>query len=321
MPEPGLRLYRFIEDGRLEYCRNDPGNGAARLVPTDEIVKNKNEERNWLTAVNDWMGKLSGKTVLIFGSGPQLRRITPKWIKHVARMQDVFIIGVNALPLICGKMWGAIPSSILDLLVAADSVPEHIATLWGWNKADGVERFRRHTTFSAGSFPMRSCSAPSLNLSSIYWVDSVTAAISVALIGLGTKWTSKKCGVDKNIDLKHLKRSDNGKIILIGVEHNKNNHAYTDNGDFYLCDKPDEEWPNMPPKHTAHVVLGRHAKDVGATILNAAPWSAIDAHDSCNVEDELGMSDEMRIGLSGGSIPRVGKRVNDIEYCRSLMRG
>ena len=71
----GLKLYQYYDDGRVKWCRNDPGPIAAHEVDPDNIPNYEESKRRLKEASNNFLGTLAGKTILIVGTGPQIKRL------------------------------------------------------------------------------------------------------------------------------------------------------------------------------------------------------------------------------------------------------
>lgn len=302
-------LYEMLEDGQLRYCRADPGPGAAIRVESADYVPKLERAQRRIKANNEFIGSMAHKTVVILGSGPQLRNITPEWIRHLAERPDISVWCVNAVPKWCLDVWGLDPHDVFDHIVAADAVYPVHERLWGWEHCEKIVKFRRSFVYDYYNRPMRSHHGCTGDCFLVYWVDSITAALSLAMSGMATKWL-------ENNGVQTMTRAA-GKIVMLGVEHNRFNHAYTDNLNFYLPDNPDDPWPGMKYKHEAHGMLSDHSNAVGVKIVNGAPWSVIAEHEFVDAEEFLDIPDDIRSGVSG-NCPEVGRRVYDSDECVRL---
>lgn len=308
------RLYQSLNDGHLEYCLEDLNPGRIwRLVTPGENLNLASREYQRVLFANDWVGKYVGKTIIIMGTGPQMKLMSKEVLKHLAGRNDVILCGVNAIPATIDRVCGIDPSKVLDFMVAADAVFDGLFPIWGWDKIPKVQRFIKGKFFDDVTFPLCCRRVPSLSpLESGGW-DSITHALNIAINSLcDDKFSEKYCGGPaRNWPVKYM-QSGRGRIILVGVEHNKFNHAYTDREDFYIPDQPNREWPDMGTKHNAHRIYSEFAKEMTVEIYNAAPWSAIQAYDFIDLEEFLDIPGEIRTGISKGE-PEVGDAVYDSE--------
>ncbi len=294
----GLTLYRFYDSGQIKWCRIDPGYLAAKRMDEtdpDNVVSIEEMNRRLLNASNDFLGTLAGKTVLIFGTGPQLKRFTKPILNHLSRRKDLFLIGINAAPAIARKIWGIDPSEFFDLLIASDVVTPEFFAKWGWDLCPNIKRFCFWRHFDGLNHPIlrpRELNpAPTGNAWTVYGHTSIVAAIGISLAGLAT--ASNRRG-----QVHFVSAARGGKIILVGIEENRWDHAYSAHPDFDLQDNPSKPWAKTPIKTEEHEITARWASRLGALVLNSAPWSSIKAYPFTNFEDALNLPKELHVGIS-----------------------
>jgi hypothetical protein len=123
-------LRENADSGQLELQRGEPC-GPWRDVPADEREKTIERERRRREARRRWTGALRGKTVVIFGAGPQLKRVTGEQVRFLLDTGGTAIAGVNALPDWCRLKWGLDPSGTFSFTVAADRMPPEVYAAWG----------------------------------------------------------------------------------------------------------------------------------------------------------------------------------------------
>ena len=318
LSKKGLRLFQYYDDGRVKWCRNDPGPLAAHEVDPENIPSFEESKRLIREASNKFLGSLVGKTVLIFGTGPQIKRFNSKYADYLSKREDLFIIGINAAPAICGKMWKYDPNDFFDLLVAADVVFRTFFNAWGWVDCKSVKRYCFWRYFDGLNHPIEDAQTISRNVVKIYRADSVTACIGIVLCGLATE-------INTETTPHSLVKAEGGRVILVGVEANHYNHAYTGEEGFYLGDNPELSWPTMQPKLDYHAELGRFAKEIGTDIANASPWSVIESHRFIDFEEELNIPNKIRTGITTKGKPEKGKAKYKPEeatkYRQQMLRG
>ena len=290
-PDRRLQLAENLQDGRLRYRRESILLGPAwRWVDPNDFESLVVRERKKCDYSN--------------------KRITPEWIRYLADREDIVLCGVNAIPAICERMWNARAQDILDFIVAADLVQLGVRPLWGWTNDNlgKIPRFVTSFLFNGISYPMVSVSEPSGNPLTVFWADSITATINLALMSIATEVSKPqaKVGPDQEWPYQTVRRADGGVVLLIGVEHNKQNHCYSDRKDFPIYDDPNSEWSDMRRKEDAHARLAGFARELGAKVLNGAPWSIVVSHPSCDVEEVLNIPADLRVGLSLGGPPKLG---------------
>ncbi len=275
-----------------------------RQVQASELDELLDYNLDRLNRLNNFLGEFKGKTVLIIGAGPQSKRLTTKMVKHLSEKEDVIIFGVNGMPAYCRDVWGLNPGEVFDHVVGADAVHPFVWDKWGWDDCEGARIWRKGRMMSEASLPVVSSHSPSLAADLIYYIDSVTCCISLAVLGLTTKFRTKKCwGPTKEWDQNFLVEAKDGRIILIGVEHNRRDHCYTGDPRFLLDDRPYEDWGDMEPRKDAHKRLSSFAMEVGTNIYNSASWSLIDAHPSVDFEEFLGIPDKLRNNVTKDGQP------------------
>ena len=308
-----LVLFENLNDGHLEYCLAGINQGPAwKRVDKKTFRPLMTRERLKLDFANDWLGKFAGRPIVLFGTGPQLKRVTAEQIKYI-KDKGAVIAGVNAMPAVCRRMWNLDPEKTFDFIMAADAVFEGVRPLWGWDHLGKVTRFLKGKYFDEITFPIYCDSAPGLNPVTTGGRDSITHAINMALCAQATEISPlrPKGGPNRDWPIRYMKRADGARIILVGVEANNYCHAYTDRADFFLPDRPELAWPDLGTKIHCHEMYAGFAKEIGAQILNAAPWSAVTAHLSCDFEEELDIPDALRTGVSSKGIPKIGPQAYD----------
>jgi len=319
----GFTLRESFNDGTLEWQRGEVASHIWRDVPKWEVEECMDRERCRISVANEWVGRWKGKKVVILAGGPQMKRMTADLLHHLAEREDIAVIGVNALPWAVKKMFGVDPNKLFDAMVAADAVEGHWYRLWAWDKLRGVPVFRKKLRFkranSADYWPIVSAGALSLNPLTLFYVDSVTCSINLACIALSTVTREKVCGgPNRDWQVRYMSEAMNGEIILVGVEHNMNNHFYSDVKGNYLTDDPDKPWgdDDFAHKNKGHTQLSGWVNEVGAHIYNAAPWSRIRVHPFVDFEEFLNIPKRIRNGISRGGPPEVGPRKHHKGDCK-----
>lgn len=313
-PAEGYRLYENQNDGSLRLLRN-ADQGPWRLVSEEKknIVLTREAKRQ--TKQNEFVGKLRGKTLILFGSGPMLTRFKREQLKWLIDQEDIVIAGVNALPAIARNIWGVDPDKLFEFIFAADamSAVRSVYSEWGWQYLNDTPVFSKYQHYDDHHFPIVSSSSPSLLLPKIYWRDSIVGAINLACIMMMTPNAPKVCGGP------HMEwpivsardRSGRGSIVLVGLEYNRYDHVFTHDEDFdMLPDRPKETWTHMDERREGHRTITGHAADMGIAIFNAAPWSLIEDHEFVDFEKVLGMPEELRTGITSLGEPKHGEAVN-----------
>ena len=319
-PSREYSLRESSNDGTLKFMKSD-NVGPWRTVRKEEREAVLARERFRVDAYNNFIGSLRGKTVIVFGTGPQLKRVTKKQIEFLMETGEVAFVGVNSMPKWCKLVWGLDPAKVFDFIVGADLVKQDIHEVWGWGLLGDVPRFQKWPRFTPPKMPITSCSSASDMPNPVYYVDSVTAAINLSLVAMASKVTDKNCiGPHHDWPQRRAVSAENGIVILVGVEHNRHDHAYTDDQRFWCCDRPNEEWPNMRFKIVAHEKLRTHAQNYGAMVMNAAPWSMITNYPFCDFEKLLEIPEELRTGVTKSGMPQPAKRVRPIEEDKAYIR-
>jgi hypothetical protein len=312
-------LRENTDSGVLEMQRGEPC-GSWRNVPSGEREAVIAREMELNRVRSEFVGSYyrNGiRNVLICGLGPQLKRVTGEQIRHIRHRRDTAIIGINAGPRFAKLCWGMEPDDAFDAIVGADEVTDARREIWGWNLIKRCVTFRKTLRkFGDNDIPLVSTFMPSLTMERIFYMDTVTAAINIALIGLATETTvSNRCGPFLDWRQAHLKRAGCGWIVLVGVEHNRFDHAYTSDPRFLaLDDNPLGKWPDDGGvKAKAHADLEKLACNVGASIFNTATWSAIDAHPFADFEEVFDIPAEMRTGVTSKGMPARQSRARPNE--------
>lgn len=309
----GYSLHESGNDGGIRFLKLEAG--AWRKIPHDEIPAIVEREQTRNQYYNEFVGGWQGKTVLIMATGPMMKRINKPIAQYLATRDDLIIIGINSAPKVCARLWFTDPDELFDAIVGADAVHPNIWNEWGWDLATKTKKFCKKKHYTYYYIPMKSTSEPSITTGDLYYRDSVTAAISLALLALASESHTKICaGPWMDWPQRRLVRADGGKVILLGVEHNNYDHCYTDSPEFLLYDDPDADWPNLNGKFDAHKKLKGFAREIGATIYQAAPWSRINCYETCDFEEFIGIPEEIRQGVSGVA-PKKQQRVTDADDC------
>lgn len=314
-PDSRFTLRESSNDGTLEFQKGDPC-GPWRNVESHEreaLLERERERQDWY---NDFLGENAGKIVVIMGTGPMMKRITKKWAKHVAERKDIVVFGVNACPKVCKNIWGYDPDKLFDGIVGADAVHPNIWQEWGWDLLKTVPRFCKRRSYARHWIPVKSASNPVPAASDLYYRDSVTASMNLALISIATEKGSKDCaGPYLTWPQARMRRADGGRVLLLGVEHNRFDHCYTDRADFRTYDEPGIAWPILKNKIEAHKQLSSFAHELGAEVYIGAPWSVIDMHPSVDAEEFLSIPAKIRCGLTTSGPPEQQKRVTSAADC------
>lgn len=302
-----LQLYESRNTGKIELCALDQGPAWTKLPP-ERLEAAVGRERIFWQHKYDHIGSFQGRKVVIFGCGPMLKRITSEQILWM-KAQNYVLIGVNAMPKYCRLHWDLDPSDIFDFVLAADTVRNVWDTLWEWDKlTDKTVKMRKMSKYKTGQWPFTSHHECSLIMDVLFYADSITACINLALLGLATDWLDEKIGGPyRDWPVKQMQKARGGEILLVGVEHNNYNHAYSDDERFPLCDHPEKPWPNMEPHLLAHKKLSSFSKELEADIYNAAEWSKVQAHVSVDFETFLGMPKEIHTGVTALGQPDPDK--------------
>lgn len=320
VPTRDYTLRESSNDGTLKFQRGDEA-GSWKTVKAGDREAVLARERARVDAYNNFIGSIRGKTVVIFGTGPQLKRITGEQIKFLKETGEVAFVGVNSMPKWCKLVWGLDPAEIFDFIVGADLVKQDIHEVWGWSLLGDVPRFQKWPKFIPPKMPIMSCTSASDRPNPVYYVDSITAAINLSLIGMASHVNEKLCvGPYHDWPERRAVKAEDGIVILVGVEHNRHDHAYTDDKRFWCCDRPHQEWPNMRFKIAGHEKLRVHAQNYGSLILNAAPWSMITNYSFCDFEQMLEIPAEMRTGVTSDGMPEPVQRARSIDEDKAYIR-
>lgn len=310
----GYSLHENVNDGAIRFLKS--ANPAWRSIPADKIEVIVERERIRNKFYNEFVGGWQGKTVLIMATGPMMKRVSKELCQYLISRDDLIILAINAAPKACKHLWSTEPDDLFDAIIGADAVHPNIWNEWGWNLAPKTKKFCKKKHYTYYYIPMKSSSTPSLTTADLYYRDSVTAAISLALLGLATETRTKVCnGPWMDWPQTRLVRADGGKVILLGIEHNNYDHCYTDHPEFLLFDNPDAEWPNLDVKIESHKLLGKFAQEIGAKIYQAAPWSQINCHEICDFKESIGVPEGLRCGISSNGKPGKVQRVTVAQDC------
>jgi hypothetical protein len=242
-----------------------------------------NYHRARIAEANRRLGSERGKTFIVMACGPQVRRFNASLIARLASQKDVYLVGVNAIPAISTKMWKAKPA--FHAMVAQDVCFDWALDEWGWSALpESCRRYTCRPWFDRNNFQLdRNPNGPSTSMFSTYQSNSVCAAINLCMMLGCTEYheerVRKVTGVDDGED-HSIRIMDKAKceIILVGLEMNRYNHAFSDNPDFTQPDDPAKDWPNLAQFIECHDTIEGFARQYDAVVLNAAPWSAIRSH-------------------------------------------
>ena len=291
-------LCESANDGSLRYLKPGGRQGPWQRVTHGERSGKLKREQLRQQAANQFIGSLQGRTVIIFGTGPMVRRITGSQIKHLKDRSDVALVGINAAPGIAGRLWGVDPNATFDFVMAADGETT-VWQPWGWHWLKDTPIFTRTRFYDGRRMPLISWHAPSPCLPRLFWRDSVTGAVNLSILALGRPSRPKYCaGPNGDWPEVRARPAAEGRIILVGVEHNRWDHAYTGDERFGLTDDPDRPWRNMDYKIEGHRIIGAFAKSMGINVLNAAPWSLVREHEFCDFEEALNLPESLRTGVT-----------------------
>ena len=257
-------LCENVIDGTLAVV---PENETWRPATTEGIALDAKRRE----AEDSWIGSMAGKTILIFGGGPQLRTIPVGQIDKWIIDPSLRLAGVNATPMYARMLWGRY--NIFDYLVAADEFndAQMKAEAWEWESCPRAVTFRQGVKFGNGTIPFSSSSEPSPVMRDIFWNDSIGAAISLALMALATAWYDKR-------GIRHVTRAEGGRIVLIGVEHNNNVHVIPKS-----TDNPEQAWPGMESKFAEHREFEKWSRELGARIYQSCATSLIQCYESIDL--------------------------------------
>ena len=256
-------LCENVVDGTLAVV---PENETWRPATPQAIL---NDERRRF-AEDHFIGSMAGKTIPIFGGGPQLKTIRKYQMEEWSIDSRLRLAGVNAAPMNARVLWGL--PDVFDFLVAADEFNDAQMKHEGW-EWDGTRaiKFRQGVRFGGGTIPFSSSSEPTGIMRDIFWNDSIGAAISLALMALATAWRDKR-------GIRHVTRAEGGRIVLIGVEHNNNVHAVPKD-----TDKPDQPWGLMESRFAEHREFEKWSRERGARIYQSCPTSLIQCYESIDL--------------------------------------
>ena len=271
-------------------------------MPLQKIQSVTARERERQDLHNRLVGSLKGKTLVLFGSGPMLVRFNTQLIEWLRLQGDIAVAGVNALPAIARRMWGVDPAGLFSFMLAADAftVMRNSYLKWGWELLGRVPRFSKTQFYDGKHLPIRSASSPSVVLPRLYWRDSIVGAINLACIMMAEPSHPKYCA-GPHMDWPVVQAragTAHGRIILVGVEYNRYDHAFTHDDSFDLPEDPGRPWTHMDARRQGHEEISRFAREMCVQVLNAAPWSLIHAHGFCDLDEVLNVPRSLRTGVT-----------------------
>lgn len=305
----GYFLCENQNDGTLRFLKLEAGPWHKLDSQAAKLAKDREERRQ--NAQNDLIGSFKGKTVVLFGTGPQVGRVTREQIEFLRQDENIKLVGINAMPGVCSRYWNLPPVEVFDIVLAADAAANRdclVAKPWGWDQLNGVTTFTRVARFlPPNQFPVVGAYSPSLCLPELYLKDSITAALNLIIIMMGTPSIPKVCKGPNMAWPLVMARTGYGRVILVGVEHNRYNHVYTKDmrfainrgkGVFRIPEFPEGEWPDMQSKYEAHREIDKFAKNMNVEIYQTAEWSLIQQYPKKDFEEILHMPPNLHTGVS-----------------------
>jgi hypothetical protein len=263
-----LPLCENVEDGSV--FRQPPG-PSWKALNGDEIALALAREESRRFTENSVFGCWAGKTIVIMGLGPSLKSIPRSVVSEWVERDDLSFWAVNNAPRVAREMWKVVPP--FEVYVAMDRrEDDRLISDREWDKRGlwfvNGRVHRQGLLGCRGSEPF-----PTGTLRQMFWVDSVTAAMSIAACALATS-TREKAG------RKYVSKATGGKIVLLGVDLKNNEHAKPK-----VEDRPNEPYAAKDMTIDAHEIIKIWFDNLGIKVFNANPDSALDVWEKITSED------------------------------------